>query len=251
MGNYLRFEWTILCVSFRSAWNFFKKHIFIELFFAFVSSVASILYNWDGSEVAETLIEGLTIGLIATALMLLSIFVGNLVSAPYKLWKRDKDRINELNKKLENHANTNELPNTIPLVELLKEAETQGWQFTADGSQHIFHFTSALRDAGSTGEIQFWGREVQHIQDHTRDKALTEIGSDMWKGALIRPLSCLENSSDGTTRVVSDNFRTAVEREALQGDLRKDIHLNRKQALSWLQHQAPQSLFDTGERQSN
>lgn len=137
--------------------------------------------------------------------------------------------------------------NTIPLVELLKKAETQNWQFTVNESQHIFHFTSALRDAGSTGEIQFWGREVQHIQDHTRDKALTEIGSDMWKGALIRPLSCLENSSDGTTRIVSDNFRTTVEREALQGDLRKDIHLNRKQALSWLQHQVPTSLEEQPE----
>lgn len=130
---------------------------------------------------------------------------------------------------------------TIALNNFLRQAERTGWQFTADNSFDIHHFADALRDAGSTEEIQFWGRKVQHIQNHTRHKTLTEITSDAWKGAVIRPLFCLEDSNDGTTMIVSDNFRTTVEREALQGDLYKDIYLNTAQAMDWLS--STQSLF--------
>jgi len=136
----------------------------------------------------------------------------------------------------------------ISLVELLKEAKKQGWQFTTYDSQHIFDFASALRDAGFTETIQFWGRKEQRIGGMVEETPPTRIGSGYWETCWIRGLSCLKVLDGMSSNIFADNSQTITESPNGRNCLYKDIQLDRKQALSWLQHQAPQSLIDTSER---
>ena len=89
---------------------------------------------------------------------------------------------------------TPDLSPLILLVELMGVAEKQGWRFTDDGSQQIFEFVHALRDAGSTKAILFWGREKQRIPKMTAQQALAEIDHKYWLKFKIDGISCLEIS---------------------------------------------------------
>lgn len=50
---------------------------------------------------AENIYDALVFGTIATVLMFLSIFVSNLVSAPYRVWKKDKTKIEQMKAQLD------------------------------------------------------------------------------------------------------------------------------------------------------
>lgn len=138
-----------------------------------------------------------------------------------------------------------ELPPRISLVELLKEAERQGWRFTAYDSQHIFDFTHVLRDAGSTEIIQFWGRKEQRIGGRIEETPLTRIGSGYWETCWIRGLSCLKILDGMAANILADNFQTITESPDRRNYLYNDIQLDRKQALSWLHQQTPSEISDS------
>jgi len=138
----------------------------------------------------------------------------------------------------------------ISLTDLMREAEDQGWQFTVDGSQHIFDFARNLRDAGSTGSITLWGRRKLRIKDMTKKGALVEIDPNYWQVCKVDGMSCLKHSSNGeSTGISSDNSQTGTECDENQYHLYADIHLNRKQAMRWLMGEEPWriSLTEFGE----
>jgi len=129
----------------------------------------------------------------------------------------------------------------ISLTDLMRDAENIGWCFTDDGGQHIFDFVRALRDAGSTKDIQFFGRNKQQIEAMTKEHALSDIDPKYWRKFKIDGISCLDISySNGETQgIASDNLNTTT---VADGNLTKhglyaDIHLNRVQAVSWLRSQ--------------
>ena len=129
----------------------------------------------------------------------------------------------------------------ISLTDLMREAQKQGWRFTDDGSQHIFDFVHALRDAGSTRGIQFWGRIKQRIDSNTKYKALEEIPSTYWSEFKLDGLSMLNVSprTGEAKGIVSDNLKTTTEADGnlTQHGLYADIHLDRNQAVNWLKSQ--------------
>ena len=43
----------------------------------------------------------------------------------------------------------------IPLVDFCKKAHSMGWNWE-DNSEKVINFFKLLRDAGTTGDIQFW-----------------------------------------------------------------------------------------------
>lgn len=89
----------------------------------------------------------------------------------------------------------------IPLTDLLNEAEIQGWGFSDYGNQQICEFIYALRDAGSTGDVQFWGR-----RKGSNDPVIAEISALYWLDFLIDGVSCLDISrNDGLANGVSTN----------------------------------------------
>jgi len=129
----------------------------------------------------------------------------------------------------------------ISLIDLMREAEKQGWRFIDDGSQHIFDFVRALRDAGSTKAIQFWGREKQRIDQMTKDRTLADIDYRYWRKFKIDGISCLEisHSTGETQGIANDNLKTTTVADGnlTQHGLYADIHLDRAQAVNWLRSQ--------------
>ncbi len=127
----------------------------------------------------------------------------------------------------------------MPLVELLKEAEQQGWRFTDNGSQHIFEFVGGLRDAGSMGVIQFSGREKQRITQMTKERALERIDPAYWQNYKIDGVTCLEvsHSTGEAQGIANDNLdtTTVADGNLTQHELFADIHLDRAQAAKWLE----------------
>lgn len=134
-----------------------------------------------------------------------------------------------------------EAPPRITLIDLLREAEIQGWRFTDYGSQHVFDLVHALRDAGSTEEVQFWGREKKIHDSVTRRQALGKIDAKYWLEFQIDGMSCLECSGGDATGIASDNFQTKTQDDANQAKRRLyvDIQLDRTQAIKWLAHNEP------------
>lgn len=132
----------------------------------------------------------------------------------------------------------------ISLIDLLKEAEKKGFQFTAKGSQHIFEFACGLRDAGTTSSIQFWGREKQRINVTTKSMPLIEIDPRYWQECKIDGMSCLEHLDGMAIGISDDNFQTVTESNTNRNHLYVDIHLTRGQAIRWLENQKKDSVRD-------
>lgn len=129
------------------------------------------------------------------------------------------------------------LPSRISLIQIMKEAEALGWRFNSNGDYSIQKFIHLLGDAGSTGDIQFWGRELGRYDFKTSPRKLGEINRTYWPHHQVDWTSCLLLSNKGEiTGEYFENSHTKTQHETNleRENLYADIHLNTQQAIDWL-----------------
>jgi len=169
---------------------------------------------------------------IALLVILVSLFL-------YIIFRRRIENERPDFKKKQQEYDQNELTHSLmSLIELMAFAEQGGWRFTEDGSQHVFEFARVLRDAGSTDEIQFWGRKKQRYDFKVSHQVLTRISPDYWSHYNIDGLSCLNiPACDGNASGLSTNntyTRTENSLNSNDRNLYFDIQMNSRQAKRWL-----------------
>ena len=132
----------------------------------------------------------------------------------------------------------------MQLLDLYKIAQEQDWDFMAQGGIEVLDFAYGLRQAGSDGEISFWGKKkVGDFDLITRDDILRDICSAYWLGHKLDQISCLRLLANGQIAgFVDDNFHiNSMPLAEAEDDLRyADIHVSRREAMKWLRYTAGQ-----------
>lgn len=118
----------------------------------------------------------------------------------------------------------------IPLIEFFREAEKHGTDFR-DASHAILDLCKELRQAGSDGLLQFWGRA------RFQNDPLLPIPKEHWYeyGIDWVPAFDLAGPNGGIKGIGTDNF-FVMSRAGIDSSRKAyfDLHVNRSQALKLL-----------------
>lgn len=69
----------------------------------------------------------------------------------------------------------------IPIIDIYKNAEKNGWDFGADGGFQLFDFTKALKQAGLDRKLTFRGRMNKYeFEELSRKVPFVDISKDHW-----------------------------------------------------------------------
>ena len=119
----------------------------------------------------------------------------------------------------------------ITITELLQLATAFGWNFS-DNSVHLIDLQEALQQGGLDATLVIWGKLAKWTSDDLmRQEPLEKISSDHWKDHRVH----LFAARDG------DNFSTYSWSPTTQPFGKRqyiDLHVERFQAISWLQRDA-------------
>lgn len=224
--DYLRYDWEIISWSFSRTIQLFTEHKKLSL--ATVVSAPLIIacrflvLSMIGSQaqITEELIWMLSGGM-ALIVVGVAYFTWGIATGPYRLWKRDQEKIKELT------STNSHTPLRITMIELRNQAEELGWVFHTQETTEPLDFIDALQQAGSDGVIQFWGRENDTgFDDITRRNVLIKIPESYWIEHHIDFAPLLE---------AVDNFNVKTINYDMRGKAQYfDIQAGREAALKWL-----------------
>ena len=129
----------------------------------------------------------------------------------------------------------------VPLVEIIKQADARGWNFSSNGGLPALDFAHALRQAGRDKTLRFWGKPMQSMQTLTRAEILEEISPDHWSDHKIDGVRLLRHSTSGqVVGFIEDNMKTQTDTipQSSHHGCYADIHVDKKAALRWLKKDA-------------
>lgn len=133
----------------------------------------------------------------------------------------------------------------MPLNELYRQAKRLGWDF-ADVTGHVFDMADGLKQAGADGQVQFSGTLIHRIHALTEDGFLQNIPKEYWQKCKISAISPLELDSRGghVIGIKEDNRKTETynPQSGYSVDNYQDIHVDRTQAMEWLQNESKQYM---------
>ncbi|NWF36118.1 hypothetical protein [Mariprofundus sp. KV] len=121
----------------------------------------------------------------------------------------------------------------ISLLQLRSEALLRGWNFSR-GSEQTLEFTLTVSQAALDCQIEFWGRkEIDAAEEVIRSNPLQPIPAGHWLEFAVEPVRFVTSTDNYFTR--SYEFPSLEKKGYL------DLHLNREQALIWLDTTAESS----------
>lgn len=121
----------------------------------------------------------------------------------------------------------------ISLLQLRSEALSRGWNFSR-GSEQSLEFTLAISQAGLDCHIELWGRkDIDAAEEIIRSNPLQPVHAGHWLEFAVEPVSFVSSTDNYYTR--SYEFPSLEKKGYL------DLHLNREQALKWLDTTAESS----------
>lgn len=133
----------------------------------------------------------------------------------------------------------------MPLNELYRQAKHSGWDF-ADITGHVFDLADGLKQAGADGHIQFSGTLIHRIPALTENGFLQDIAKEYWQKCKISAISPLELDSRGghVVGIKEDNRKTETynPQSGYRVENYQDIHVDRQQALKWLEKESKQYM---------
>lgn len=128
----------------------------------------------------------------------------------------------------------------ISLIDLAKEAEKRGWKMVDPNSLHVLDFFDAVRQLGVDGKITAYGRPAQTFKDMARTEPLIPILPEQWRNHEIDVFTFFQWQNGQQHDYVEDNFETNLKCLPETGAIPRyfDIHLDRDDALIWLDSEA-------------
>jgi hypothetical protein len=135
----------------------------------------------------------------------------------------------------------------ISLLFFLQIASKKGWNILGKDSLEIIDIADALREAGSNGDLIFYGREVARNVSETiaMNKPRLEIPQEVWRDYSIQTLAAVDYN--GQKKFAEDNYSVLAcnlgDRDQVQY---KDLHVYSRNAEKWIK--ATQKYFK-GRRQ--
>jgi len=114
----------------------------------------------------------------------------------------------------------------ISLLQLRSEALLRGWNFTR-GSEQTLEFTLTVSQAALDCQIEFWGRkDIDAEEAVIRSGPLQPVPAGHWLEFAVEPVRFVTSTDNYFTR--SYEFPSLEKRGYI------DLHVNREQALRWL-----------------
>jgi len=129
-------------------------------------------------------------------------------------------------RKVVEEKSPNDTTPKISLLQLRSEALQRGWNFSR-GSEQSLEFTLIISQAGLDCQIEFWGRkDIDAAEEVIRSNPLQPVPGGHWLEFAVEPVRFVTSTDNFFTR--SYEFPSLEKRGYL------DLHLNREQALKWL-----------------
>ena len=114
----------------------------------------------------------------------------------------------------------------LSILELRSEALHRGWNFSR-GSEQTLEFTLTISQAALDCQVQFWGhKDIAAPKEEARATPLQPVPAGHWLEFAVDPVSFVTSTDNYFTR--SYEFPSLEKRGYL------DLHVNREQALQWL-----------------
>jgi hypothetical protein len=129
------------------------------------------------------------------------------------------------------HSPSGEIPfDRIPVTELLKMATDRGWNFTTGDSLHLIDLQKAIRQGASDSQITVWGRlnKWSNNENLVRNEILEKIPHEHWRAFYVHLFPALDG----------DNFHTKSWTPSETPKNYLDLHVNRPDAVIWLDRDA-------------
>jgi hypothetical protein len=124
----------------------------------------------------------------------------------------------------------------LPLLDLFKLAEKNyAWDFTSSHSLHELDFLYGLRQDGSFGTLTFLGKTNRNsFESLTRNELLVQIHAEHWRDYEIDHRKAVQEQDNFYMWTL--NKRAGAENMRAGGYA--DLHIDREQAIRWLQNSA-------------